>query len=30
MYGSPTPEDIRKYAKYWDPDGDGDYLTPTK
>jgi prepilin-type processing-associated H-X9-DG protein len=29
MYSAPTPEDIRKYAKYWDPDGDGDYLTPS-
>jgi len=30
IYASPTPADRARYAKHWDPDGDGNYLTPTQ
>jgi prepilin-type N-terminal cleavage/methylation domain-containing protein len=30
IYGAPSAADRQKYAKYWDPDGDGNYLTPNQ
>jgi type II secretory pathway pseudopilin PulG len=30
MYNSPTASDREKFARYWDPDGDGNYLTPAQ
>jgi prepilin-type N-terminal cleavage/methylation domain-containing protein len=30
MYSSPPPSDREKFARYWDPDGDGNYLTPNQ